>query len=170
MNPDDFALDDVATDDVAPEKPRSNASLEAALAKHANRAIEQGADPKAVSDLLTSHIRYARGNPVERQNAERALNEGADADAVTSLFFQRVAADTSGETPAVPLSPLERKRRARERANQNAEALAQLDTPMEAVAKNLFQGVETTAGGLPGGKMAMAGLRALGPETFSEAM
>jgi len=98
MNPDDFAPDDVATEDVAPadiapDKPRSDASLEAALAKHANRAIAQGADPKAVSDLLTSHIRYARGNPVERQNAERALNEGADADAVTSLFFQRMAAD-----------------------------------------------------------------------------
>jgi len=98
MNPDDFAPDDVATDDVAPadiapDKPRSDASLEAALAKHANRAIERGADPKAVSDLLTSHIRYARGNPVERQNAERALNRGADADAVTSLFFQRMAAD-----------------------------------------------------------------------------
>jgi len=98
MNPDDFAPDDVATDDVAPadiapDKPRSDASLEAALAKHANRAMERGADPKAVSDLLTSHIRYARGNPVERQNAERALNEGADADAVTSLFFQRMAAD-----------------------------------------------------------------------------
>ena len=84
--------------------------------------------------------------------------------------LESLMADTSGETPAAPLSPLERKRRARERANQNAEALAQLDTPMEAVAKNLFQGVETTAGGLPGGKMAMAGLRALGPETFSEAM
>ena len=69
MNPDDFAPDDVATEDVAPadiapDKPRSDASLEAALAKHANRAMERGADPKAVSDLLTSHIRYARGNPV----------------------------------------------------------------------------------------------------------
>lgn len=98
MNPDDFAPDDVATEDVAleniaPDKPRADASLESALAKHANRAMERGADPKAVSDLLTSHIRYARGNPVERQHAERALNEGADADAVTSLFFQRIAAD-----------------------------------------------------------------------------
>lgn len=80
-------------DEREPEEPPAGAPLELALAKRANRAIESGADPKAVSDLLTSHIRYARGNPVERQNAERALDAGADADAVTSLFFQRVAAD-----------------------------------------------------------------------------
>ena len=79
-------------DEREPEEPTSGAPLELALAKRANRAIEQGADPKAVSDLLTSHIKYARDNPTERQNAERALNAGADADAVTGLFFQRVAA------------------------------------------------------------------------------
>ena len=60
-------------DEREPEEPTSGAPLELALAKRANRAIEQGADPKAVSDLLTSHIKYARDNPTERQNAERIV-------------------------------------------------------------------------------------------------
>jgi len=80
-------------DDLAPEPTAPKPSLEMVLAQQANAAIGQGADPKAVSDLLTSHLRYVRSNPAERQQAEGALNAGADPRAVAGLFFQRVASD-----------------------------------------------------------------------------
>lgn len=108
------------------------------------------------------------------RNVGKMRAQNATDDEVEAYLrdVEKLTPSTSGasETAAAPLSPLERKRRARERTNINEREMAQLDTPMGAVAKNLFQGVETTAGGLPGGKTAMAALRALGPETFPEAM
>lgn len=94
--------------------------------------------------------------------------QGAPDEAIHAYLTQRFGAPMS-QGPA-PLSAQERAARARQRQNISEQEQAQLDTPSEAVAKNLWQGLETTASGLPGGKMAMAGLRALGPETMSEAM
>jgi hypothetical protein len=141
--------------------------LEQLLAKQANAAMAAGANPQTVSNRLTQLIRHARANPQLRQDAESALAAGADPHAVSDRYAQLAM-----ESPApAPLSAQERAARARQRQNINEQEAAALPSPLEAGAQSVGQGLTTLASGLPGGKMAIAGLRSVtSSETLPEAM
>jgi hypothetical protein len=89
-------------DETTPDNGTPSASLEMTLAKQANAAMAQGADPQETSQRLTAMIRYARRNTAMRQEAEKALSVGVDPLDVGQRFAQVFAAspDAAGALQA----------------------------------------------------------------------
>lgn len=170
MNPDDLSVDEPQGAIPASATPASarpytaKPSLEMVLAQRANEAIQQGADPKAASDILTAHIRYARANPVVRDQAENALRQGADPKAVLGTYFQVVASDPLAATHiAAQSGKLGRVVAAENSADVGAaKDAADADTYGSRLGKLLERKVGIVAGNTPATLLTMAGSRAAG--------
>ena len=170
MNPDEMPQEEPQSATPAPTTPantppsRNGPSLEMSLAKRANQAIQQGADPKAVGDVLTTHIRYVRSNPVVRQQAENALHQGADPSAVLNTYFQVVASDPMAATHiAAQSGKLARVTAAQNAADVGAaQDAADADTYGSRFGKLLERKVGILAGNTPATLLTMGARRLAG--------
>lgn len=88
----------MATDPTLPADPggpptkAAPPNIELTLAKLANDAMQQHADPQQVTEQLRSHIAWLRANPGEAKLATDALAQGEDPMHVASMVDQRASA------------------------------------------------------------------------------